>query len=101
MRKVLEYLGMLKILGNPDSPISIQGVKDKLSQFVALEGDINSEIFCLKALFHFFQSYIEEIPTWVKFASMLCTAAQQMCSAAIESYYLFYEAGIQRHRKRP
>ena len=57
MREVLEYLGMLKILGNPDSPISIQRVKDKLSQFVALEGDINAENFGLKecAFFHFFK----------------------------------------------
>ena len=55
MREVLEYLGTLKILSNPDSPISTQGVKDKLSQFVALEGDINAEQFGLKAFFHFFK----------------------------------------------
>ena len=57
MHEVLAYLGTLKILSNPgpDSLISIQVVKDKLSQFVALEGDINAENFGLKAFFHFFK----------------------------------------------
>ena len=58
MREVLEYLATLKILSNPDSRISIQGVKDKLSQFVALEGNINAENFGLKA-------FIAEIQPWV------------------------------------
>ena len=56
MREVLEYLEKLKILSNPDSPISIQGVIDKLSQFVALEGDTNEENVGLKAFFHFFKA---------------------------------------------
>ena len=83
----LEELNSFKILSNPDSPISIQGLKEELPQFLALAADINAENFGIESILPFFQSHTEEIPIWGRFASVL--AAQQMNSAAVERVFSF------------
>ena len=86
----LAELSLFKILQLPDLPISIQGLKDKLSHLLQI---LMLKILALKAFFHFPKPQYRNSKL-----GQVCISIshKQISSAPVESFFVYFYYNFQR-----